>query len=572
MSTTAPPLVVQQIPLERIDCGGNVRDIDPDHVARLAGSMKLIGQLQPVTVRPADGERFALTAGEHRYAAAAQLGSPTIDAVVRTGDGASGDQAAENVMRKQLTPLEEARAVGKMLADGFTADGAAQVLGWSKRLVTSRARILELPAAAQALIGAGEIPVSAIDTLLAIQTVAPKLCELVGEVIAEQLENGNPLGAQFARDPGWVVSEALRARPGDVFAASLTGGVLHGDELAELKLGKKTTGLYAEACELHEQLDRYAYGPPRVRFAEGDVDQARAAGVLLELGRTQLVLDRGVYRELVKTAVARTVEELRSRKQAKAEEKTASRSPRRERTPREELDAEHRAQAREFAARAHGVNLDLGAALLDQVATVDPASIDVARFFALGLLGPESGSYLGTADHAARTIAANGIRLVLAEHRTTETPTLKSGEPGKTKVTYGDVDQAVKWLWRFVDGAKTAGELYGRTLVVFAAQHYASQLALPTSQRRGSVLPASRKDVARKAFEKIVKPALPASHRELARAIEREARDYHARVTELEHAARQATKDQPPAGDSDGEDLDSDPIDGEDLEDLEDAG
>ena len=135
--------------------------------------------------------------------------------------------------------------------------------------------------------------------------------------------------------------------------------------------------------------------------------------------------------------------------------------------------------------------------------------MDVARVFAYGLLGPESSSYLGTGDHVARTIAANGLRLVLDEHRTTTTPTLKSGKPGKTKVTYGDTDDAVRWLWRFVDGAKTAGELYGRVLVVFAAQHYASQLVLPNSQRRGSVLPRSHKDIARKAFERVTKKVLP---------------------------------------------------------------
>ena len=160
---------------------------------------------------------------------------------------------------------------------------------------------------------------------------------------------------------------------------------------------------------------------------------------------------------------------------------------------REDADAEHRAQQREFTRRAHTVNLDLGAALLDRLATVDPASMDVARFLAYGLLGPESAHYLGTSDHVARTIAANGIRLVLDEHRSTETPTLKSGQPGKTKVTYGEPEDALKWLWKFVDGAKTAGELYGRTLVVFACQHYAHQLALPTSQRRGSVLPRSHR-------------------------------------------------------------------------------
>jgi putative intracellular protease/amidase len=110
---------------------------------------------------------------------------------------------------------------------------------------------------------------------------------------------------------------------------------------------------------------------------------------------------------------------------------------------------------------------------------------------------------------------------------------LKSGKTGKTRVAYADIDDAVKWLWRFVDGAKTAGEIYGRVLVVFAAQHYASQLVLPASKRRPSALPASRKDTARKAFERIVKTVLPASHKQLQRALAAEARSYDEKVTEL---------------------------------------
>ena len=152
---------------------------------------------------------------------------------------------------------------------------------------------------------------------------------------------------------------------------------------------------------------------------------------------------------------------------------------------------------------------------------------------------------------------------MLDEHRTTETRTLKSGQPGKTKVTYGEPDDALKWLWKFVDGARTAGELYGRTLVVFACQHYANQLALPTSQRRGSVLPRSHRDTARKAFEKITKTALPASHRELAKAIEREAREYHDRIAALEQHARAAAA---PADDGGDEQADIDPVDDVDGE------
>jgi hypothetical protein len=57
---------------------------------------------------------------------------------------------------------------------------------------------------------------------------------------------------------------------------------------------------------------------------------------------------------------------------------------------------------------------------------------------------------LGTSAHTARRIAANGIRLVVDEHRQTTTPTRKDGTPGKTKVTYGEVEDATKWLWKFL--------------------------------------------------------------------------------------------------------------------------
>src|ERR671934_1990231 len=236
-----------------------------------------------------------------------------------------------------------------MLADGYTVDGAATVLGWSKRRVTARRRILELPETAQTLVGTGEIPAAGIDTLLEIQTVSPKLAALIAEVLAEAAAEGNPLGGQLARDPGWLVRQVLSHRPGVLFA-ELAGGTLYEDQVAELKLGKKTSALYAEAKTLHGQLDRYAYGPPPVRLGEAELDQARAAGVLLELDeRTQVILDRGIYRELVKAAVARTVEDLRARAAARAtEQRERKAASRRERTPREEADVEHRAQAREF--------------------------------------------------------------------------------------------------------------------------------------------------------------------------------------------------------------------------------
>ena len=158
---------------------------------------------------------------------------------------------------------------------------------------------------------------------------------------------------------------------------------------------------------------------------------------------------------------------------------------------------------------------------------------------------PRCSSYLGTSDHAARTIAANGLALVLEDHRTSTSKRLKSGKPGKTKITYADVDAVTRALWRFVDGASNAGELYGRVLVVYAAQHYANQLVLATSKRRPSVLPRSHNDAARKAFHRVTKKLLPATHKALAKALEDEAKSYQAQIAALEKRARTAVSPAP---------------------------
>jgi len=154
MSTATPTRRAQEIALEAIETGSNVRDLDAEHVAALARSMPLRGLIVPINVHALDGARYALDAGEHRLAAARELGWATIAATItELAEGASGDQGAENVLRKRLTPLEEAKAVEKLLTDGYTVEGAATVLGWHKRRVTARARILELPELAQALVG-----------------------------------------------------------------------------------------------------------------------------------------------------------------------------------------------------------------------------------------------------------------------------------------------------------------------------------------------------------------------------------------------------------------------------------
>jgi hypothetical protein len=148
----------------------------------------------------------------------------------------------------------------------------------------------------------------------------------------------------------------------------------------------------------------------------------------------------------------------------------------------------------------------------------------VARLLCYSLLGADwDRSPYTSAGERVLTLAANGLRLVLADQRAEHTPILKSGKPGKTKISYAEPEQAVAALWKYVDGAATASELYGRTLVVIAAQRYARQEVLGRSAQRLALRLESHKDIAEKALRKLIEPHVPAALKALQRAIARQA-------------------------------------------------
>jgi hypothetical protein len=276
--------------------------------------------------------------------------------------------------------------VKAMLDRGLTDQGAADVLGWSMNRVAARVKLLQLPGRAQEMVGAGEIPLNAVDQLVSIGRVAPALLEAV----ISYLGDGNEWAAErLAREPGWVIDSALRNGSSKVFAAHLAQ--LDSYEIADLRLGKKTEALLDEAASLHKQLDRYAYGAPSIRFAESDVDQARAAGVLVEFENARpIIVDRSLYRELSKQAIKRTVEELHARVAEVAERRKAAKASGRPVDPEAEARRERGRKLRAIAEQAYGANLDLGWGLMNGLATVDPADMAVARFFVLGRYRPST--------------------------------------------------------------------------------------------------------------------------------------------------------------------------------------
>jgi hypothetical protein len=149
--------------------------------------------------------------------------------------------------------------------------------------------------------------------------------------------------------------------------------------------------------------------------------------------------------------------------------------------------------------------------------------MDVARLMVFALLGPDwdDSPYAQTGDRIAE-LAARGIRLVIEEFRTGVTKTRRDGTRGALRVDYGDPrkpEKPIAWVLKWLDSARTAGDLYGRAIVVLAAEQYASRLVVPSSQQHPPMRWSSHKDHARKALAKLAGPHLPASLKQLEKAV-----------------------------------------------------
>jgi ParB family chromosome partitioning protein len=133
---------------------------DEESLAELANSIREIGVLQPVLVRPMGDDQYELIAGERRWRAARRAGLGVIPAVVRTTDDMGSVERAlvENLHRQDLTPLEEAAAYQQLIEDfSLTHDQVANRVGKSRSAVSNTLRLMTLPAGIQALLADGRL-------------------------------------------------------------------------------------------------------------------------------------------------------------------------------------------------------------------------------------------------------------------------------------------------------------------------------------------------------------------------------------------------------------------------------
>jgi ParB family chromosome partitioning protein len=162
---------------------------DPEELEGLATSLRDVGMLQPLVVRPLSDGRYELIAGERRLRAAKLAGLATVPALVRHTDDANllKEALVENIHRVQLNPLEEGAAYQQLLEEfGVTQEELAARLGRSRPAITNAIRILQLPLAVQRRVAAGVLSAGHAKALLAVEDVNLQ-SRLADRIVAEGL-------------------------------------------------------------------------------------------------------------------------------------------------------------------------------------------------------------------------------------------------------------------------------------------------------------------------------------------------------------------------------------------------
>lgn len=198
----APPVVTDELtvvsgvryaelPLESIRPNPRQPRIvfDEEAMAELVHSIREVGLLQPVVVRPVEADRYELVAGERRWRAAGAAGLSEIPAIVRetADDALLRDALLENLHRAQLNALEEAAAYQQLLDDfGCTQDELAGRIGRSRPQVSNTLRLLKLPAPVQRRVAAGVLSAGHARALLSLDD-AEAMDRLASRIVAEGL-------------------------------------------------------------------------------------------------------------------------------------------------------------------------------------------------------------------------------------------------------------------------------------------------------------------------------------------------------------------------------------------------
>ena len=164
------------------------KSFETEPLEALAESISQHGIIQPIVVRPKDG-MYMIVTGERRWRAARMAGLSEVPVIIIEADDRKAAELAlvENLQRKDLNPVEEARAYADLIEEySYTQEEIAKKVGRSRSSVTNSLRLLDLPDAVLEKLALGEITEGHAKVLLGIKD-AEKLTKAAETVIAKEL-------------------------------------------------------------------------------------------------------------------------------------------------------------------------------------------------------------------------------------------------------------------------------------------------------------------------------------------------------------------------------------------------
>ena len=157
-----------------------------NELEELANSIKSKGMLQPIIVRKLANENFEIVAGERRWRAAQLVGIHEVPVIIRNISDEEVIQIAliENIQRKNLNPVEEARAFKKLSQNNnFNYEELTRLIGKSRSHISNTIRLLELDEKILNLIEEEKLSMGHARTLIGV----PNAFELALEIINKKL-------------------------------------------------------------------------------------------------------------------------------------------------------------------------------------------------------------------------------------------------------------------------------------------------------------------------------------------------------------------------------------------------
>lgn len=164
-------------------------EFNQEALAELADSIKLLGLIQPITVRPIENGRYQIISGERRFRASQIAGLKSIPAYIRKTDDRGMLEMAivENIQREDLDSIEVALSFQRLIEEcSLTQEAMAERVGKKRATVTNYLRLLKLPAEIQFAIRAKRLSMGHAKVLLSVEDSDTQL-KLADKIIEQDL-------------------------------------------------------------------------------------------------------------------------------------------------------------------------------------------------------------------------------------------------------------------------------------------------------------------------------------------------------------------------------------------------